>query len=549
MGWGVPGRRAAGAIALVTGAAARLAVIATAAVASACLSLPAPPAGDDGDGDGGGDSGPPPAHPADVLFFPFDEIGMVNASFGQRDHSGNGFDGQHGRNTRPPAEGRFGVAIDPRTGDRLRVPDRPPLLPPGDFTVAAWVRLDAGPAACAAIYGDHDGAAAELALELRDGRLTLTTSTTGGQVEIVAEEPVPAGPWVHVAATRAGAKVILYHDGVAVGIGELDRELRQLGPRPFVVGDREAGGCPFPGLIDEVMVAGRALDPAALVAASQFDSSQPWCGDGVIAGDEACEPFDPCCAPDSCLPHADGVACLLGGSCQAGTCVVAATPPTAPVVSYLLDEIGGTTLSDSGALGLDLTIVGEGYELGGGCLITTSPTIALNSTAAPLTSALVSSGAFTLEAWAAPFGVTTSGPARLATLSKGAFDRNVSLLQHRDYYQVRLRSAASNDNGQPAMVSAPGDARPGALQHLVVTRAADGEQRLYVDGRLRHRIVMPGALDGWLPDAILALADENDGATITRVFLGELAEVAIYPVAFDHQAVAARFANPPAACR
>lgn len=526
-----------------------------AALLAGCLSVPSPGDGSD-DGGATDDDGGTSGGDATLLFFPFDAFEMDNSSFGARDRSGNGFDALYRRNAAAPA-GRFGVALDPRVPNHLAVPDRPALSALGDYTIAAWIKLAAGtPPACGAIVGDHDGTRAERALELRDGVLVLATSAAGEPIEVAADRAVPTDTWVHVAATRTGDRVQLFEDGVVVADQTIAAQTEELGPRPWVAGQRgtSSTGCQLGGLIDEVRVVGRALSADELIAMSALDSTQPRCGDGVIDPTETCEPFDPCCDPASCLPRADGTPCLEVGSCRTGACAVeeADVQAVKPIVLFPLDEVGGTTAADSGELGLDLTLVSAAdgdFALGGGCLTITAPTIARHDTAMALITALQTSGELTIEAWSAPADLASTGPDRIVTISEDGQVRNASLLQHRDRFVGRLRSTATSDNGLPPLVGPVGDAVVGRLQHLVMTRSADGEQRLYVDGRLRHRNVLPGTLATWSTAAILALADENDGATVSRAFLGQIAEAAIYDVALSPAQVAARFASghPPCA--
>ncbi len=81
-------------------------------------------------------------------------------------------------------------------------------------------------------------------------------------------------------------------------------------------------------------------------------------------------------------------------------------------------------------------------------------------------SACQASDEVTLEAWAKPVTTTQSGPARLVTLSADSGNRNSTLVQENDTYQVRLRTTDTSDNGIPSLDGPSGSATTG-LSHVV----------------------------------------------------------------------------------
>jgi hypothetical protein len=76
----------------------------------------------------------------------------------------------------------------------------------------------------------------------------------------------------------------------------------------------------------------------------------------------------------------------------------------------------------------------------------------------------------------------------------------------------------------PPVDSPPGQAAAGALVHLVMTRDAGGERRLYVDGVQRGRNVVVGDFGPWNDDDRLHLASDGGGDS----WLGTLYLVGIY---------------------
>lgn len=152
--------------------------------------------------------------------------------------------------------------------------------------------------------------------------------------------------------------------------------------------------------------------------------------------------------------------------------------------------------------------------------------------AAKITDALKASNALTVEAWVKPANTTQDGPARIASISAGTLNRNVTLGQSASAWNIRLRtsSADSDANGRPATVTPTGTATT-ALHHVVYTRDAAGNVNVYVDGVLRASGTVGGNLSNWDSAYQLVLANETTG---DRPFLGEL-----HLVAFWNRALAA----------
>ncbi|MEM9599125.1 MAG: LamG-like jellyroll fold domain-containing protein, partial [Acidobacteriota bacterium] len=159
------------------------------------------------------------------------------------------------------------------------------------------------------------------------------------------------------------------------------------------------------------------------------------------------------------------------------------------------------------------------------------------------------SGALTLEAWLAPTDLTLGGPARIVSLSDGWHDRNLTLGQGdgaggTDFYDLRLRSTATNANGYPSTTTPAGSLEAG-LQHVVATRSADDWIRLYIDDRLVTSRRRTGSLAGWDSAYPLLLGNETTG---DRPWLGELHLVAIYDRALDSGEITQNYyAGPPTA--
>ena len=59
----------------------------------------------------------------------------------------------------------------------------------------------------------------------------------------------------------------------------------------------------------------------------------------------------------------------------------------------------------------------------------------------------------TVEAWIRPTKLGQTGPARIVTISKDTSQRNVTLGQENESFQVRFRTSTTNSNGLPGTVS------------------------------------------------------------------------------------------------
>ena len=141
-----------------------------------------------------------------------------------------------------------------------------------------------------------------------------------------------------------------------------------------------------------------------------------------------------------------------------------------------------------------------------------------------LSAAIKSSGAVTIEAWVRPTTTDQSGPARIVTLSRNANERNFTLGQDGDKFEVRLRTVKTSPNGMPTLSSKPKSLRA-EWTHVVYTFDPAGNAKLYVQGKLNVEQSIGGAPSNWDSAFQFALANElsND-----RPWLGALRLVAIY---------------------
>lgn len=195
---------------------------------------------------------------------------------------------------------------------------------------------------------------------------------------------------------------------------------------------------------------------------------------------------------------------------------------------YSFEEGGGSLVRDVSGVGtaLDLSIADPAATtwLPGRLQIDTATTIASAAPASKIINAAQASNALTLEAWVTPANTTQSGPARIVTLSENLQMRNITLGQDGSGYNVRLRTTATDDNGNPALNS-PVGSLTATPTHVAYTRDAAGTARLYIDGLEQSSAVIAGDLSTWNATYLFGLGDELSGG---RPWLGQFDLVAVY---------------------
>lgn len=163
----------------------------------------------------------------------------------------------------------------------------------------------------------------------------------------------------------------------------------------------------------------------------------------------------------------------------------------------------------------------------------------LLSSGAPreFTEAIQQSNAISIAIWLRPTNTKQAGPARIVTLSDGTSNRNFTIGQDGDKYQVRFRTTKTDANGLPGLTSPNGSVKT-RLSHLVFTRAVDGTTSVFLDGRLASKGTSKGTLDDWDERYQLAIGDETSGG---RGWSGTLYRVAMFDRALSPSEIRSAF--------
>ena len=146
------------------------------------------------------------------------------------------------------------------------------------------------------------------------------------------------------------------------------------------------------------------------------------------------------------------------------------------------------------------------------------------------------SGEVTIEAWIRGAKTGQTGPARIITLSKNPTERNFTLGQEKDQFEVRLRTTRTSRNGVPALSS--GRSSVTRLLHVIYTRDRKGRATVYVNGKRSTSRRVAGTTGNWDRSFRFALGNELTG---DRPWLGTFYLAAIYGRALTAKEVEQNF--------
>jgi hypothetical protein len=151
-----------------------------------------------------------------------------------------------------------------------------------------------------------------------------------------------------------------------------------------------------------------------------------------------------------------------------------------------------------------------------------------------------STGEYSIEAWVAPANVAQE-EARIVSYSGGTATRNFMLGQTLYSYDFLNRSTRTDPNGEPKLMTAPGDRDLQAtLQHVIATYDPVNGRRLYVNGVYTGDGDPSGAgsLTDWDDTFAFVLGNEVSG---DKPFQGAFRMVAVYNRALTQQQIQTNF--------
>ena len=201
------------------------------------------------------------------------------------------------------------------------------------------------------------------------------------------------------------------------------------------------------------------------------------------------------------------------------------------IAKYEFKTGTGTTAYDTSGVdpAADLQFTGDVSWVGGWGINVNTGGKAQASTAASskIAAMVISTGQYSMEAWAAPANVTQMN-ANIVSYSGSNTTRNATLGQQQMQYQAFTRSDKTSPNGTPPLQTAASNmTAQAALQHIVLTYDAINGQKLYVNGVYTGDMDPSGggSLASWDNTFALVLGNEVTG---TRGWQGVIKFAAIY---------------------
>ncbi|MGI5818370.1 MAG: LamG domain-containing protein [Armatimonadota bacterium] len=207
------------------------------------------------------------------------------------------------------------------------------------------------------------------------------------------------------------------------------------------------------------------------------------------------------------------------------------------VIPDATQDFGGLDLVIQGAIAGSPVEVRDNAVQFAAPELTQVPGLFSSGPATDIVNAIRAAGQLTVEAWITPASAELTGPARIVSISRSWNERNITLGQEGDTYQLRLRTSGDQE-GTPFIQAPEGMLRVNELQHVAVT--FDGQYRtIYLDGEpVAESADNGGTLDNWDETMLLVIGNETDG---DRRWLGSVHLVALYASALSPEEIVANF--------
>jgi hypothetical protein len=186
---------------------------------------------------------------------------------------------------------------------------------------------------------------------------------------------------------------------------------------------------------------------------------------------------------------------------------------------------------------LDLRILKGRVTSPAGLRVEGNPRLETEGAATRLIDACRKTQELTLEAWVQPARAAVDFEGAVVSLSTDVQDRDFALAQKGDAWEAALRTSATDGGGRPPLSAGKGSSEA-KLTHLVFTRTAAGQERLYVNGVEKGSRVRPGTFATWNDGFHLFLGNESFEE---RPWSGVYRLVAIYSQALSPAEIARNF--------
>ena len=197
------------------------------------------------------------------------------------------------------------------------------------------------------------------------------------------------------------------------------------------------------------------------------------------------------------------------------------------IVHYNFNEGSGTVINDVSGFGspLDLSINNSSSVewVPYGLKIKSATSIFSSTAATKIYNECTNTNEITIEAWVEPQSTSQTGPARIVTFSANSSERNFTLGQDGNAYQVRLRTTETNNNGIPALNTNYNTTTN--LTHIVYTRDKSGNVKIYVNGAEDASFTLNGDFSNWNSSYKLGVGNEFVDA---RPWLGTVYDLTIF---------------------
>jgi len=207
---------------------------------------------------------------------------------------------------------------------------------------------------------------------------------------------------------------------------------------------------------------------------------------------------------------------------------------------YLFHEGQGNVIHDVSGAGapLDLRLTkGKSSWSASGLTLGGNPMIKSDGAATRLIDACRKTQEITLEAWVEPAVAVPGFEGAIVSLSTDVQDRNFALAQGAGFFDAALRTSTTDGGGRPPLSSGKGSCET-KLTHLVFTRTAAGQERLYVNGVERASRSRAGSFASWNDAHHLFIGNESFEE---RPWSGTCRLVAVYSQALAPAEVARNF--------